>query len=373
MKIFNRGFKKKSKRLLNNTFSIHKSKEINSRNKHEYLGESQFNQLIRNFNEFIILTSDKIESREDVSFILESCKKLNFKPIKTLFLPYYSSTEFIEEVKQKVLESFLTIINNQNELMIKSDINDEELDQFTRGSWFKAFIEKGNNGTAVKTILNRRSWWSIQETHDENYESSDFMWTQWNKQKIFDNLPTSQQRIPFNSIYNKIEANHNLSDKKDLFLNLESYYKSIGVDSSENIPLTFLIEGGKESDSFNKFRQYYNLLSSSPEEDNKWILKPGENSNRGQNIMVWQDIAQIEAYVETGTRSWYIIQKYIHNPLLINKRKFDIRWYALLSAINGKHYGFFYQDGYLRTASKEYDAADVDDKFMHLTNDAIQK
>lgn len=89
--------------------------------------------------------------------------------------------------------------------------------------------------------------------------------------------------------------------------------------------------------------------------------------------MVCQDLALIEAYVETGKRSCYIIQKYIHNPLLINKRKFDIRCYAILTAINGKHYGYFYQDGYLRTASKEYDAADVDDKFMHLTNDAIQK
>ena len=119
--------------------------------------------------------------------------------------------------------------------------------------------------------------------------------------------------------------------------------------------------------------KYFKELSHTQSADNKWIWKPGENSNRGQNIMVLQDLSQIERYVETGNRSWYIIQKYIHNPLLINKRKFDIRWYGLLTAINSKLYGYFYQDGYLRTASKEYSADDIEDKFMHLTNDAIQK
>ena len=149
--------------------------------------------------------------------------------------------------------------------------------------------------------------------------------------------------------------------------------ESIPSLECKNIPLTFLVEGGKESNSFLAFKQYFNFLASVPEQDNKWICKPGENSNRGQDITVLQDLIQIENYVETGKRSWYIIQKYIHNPLLINKRKFDIRCYAVLSAINAKLYGYFYQDGYLRTASKEYSADDVENKFMHLTNDAIQK
>jgi hypothetical protein len=34
---------------------------------------------------------------------------------------------------------------------------------------------------------------------------------------------------------------------------------------------------------------------------------------------------------------------------------------------------FFYNDGYLRTSSKEFNDKKCDDKFMHLTNDAVQK
>ena len=44
-----------------------------------------------------------------------------------------------------------------------------------------------------------------------------------------------------------------------------------------------------------------------------------------------------------------------------------------MTTINGKHFGYFYQDGYLRTACKEFQPDDCEDLFIHLTNDAIQK
>ena len=68
-----------------------------------------------------------------------------------------------------------------------------------------------------------------------------------------------------------------------------------------------------------------------------------------------------------------IIQSYITNPLLINKRKFDIRVYGLLTCIYGNLKGYFYEDGYLRTSSKEFQVGNFANKFIHLTNDAIQK
>lgn len=35
--------------------------------------------------------------------------------------------------------------------------------------------------------------------------------------------------------------------------------------------------------------------------------------------------------------------------------------------------GYFYREGYLRTSSREYDIKDLDNRYVHLTNDAIQK
>jgi hypothetical protein len=71
-------------------------------------------------------------------------------------------------------------------------------------------------------------------------------------------------------------------------------------------------------------------------------------------------------------RRTYIIQRYIHNPLLISKRKFDIRVFACLTSINGKLKGYFYNDGYLRTSCKEFSLATMN-KNVHLTNDSVQK
>ena len=67
-----------------------------------------------------------------------------------------------------------------------------------------------------------------------------------------------------------------------------------------------------------------------------------------------------------------IIQKYIKNPLLIHNRKFDIRCFSLMTSINGNMQGYFYQDGYLRTSCKEFTLDNLEERFVHLTNDAIQ-
>lgn len=104
-----------------------------------------------------------------------------------------------------------------------------------------------------------------------------------------------------------------------------------------------------------------------------WIIKPGENTNRGKGIQVWENIKQIRDYINSNTRSSYIIQKYITNPLLIDGRKFDIRWFAVFTSVNGMKKGYFYQGGYLRTSSHKFELDDVEDRFIHLTNDAVQK
>lgn len=68
----------------------------------------------------------------------------------------------------------------------------------------------------------------------------------------------------------------------------------------------------------------------------------------------------------------FIIQKYIENPLLIDKRKFDIRVWALL---NHEMKLFFFREGYIRTSSEIFDLGEknLENPFIHLTNNAIQK
>jgi hypothetical protein len=58
--------------------------------------------------------------------------------------------------------------------------------------------------------------------------------------------------------------------------------------------------------------------------------------------------------------------------MLYFKRKFDIRCYLLISSINGVIKGYWYQDGYVRTTSKEFTLKNFN-RYLHLTNDFVQK
>ncbi len=57
--------------------------------------------------------------------------------------------------------------------------------------------------------------------------------------------------------------------------------------------------------------------------------------------------------------------------MLFNKRKFDIRCYLLITAVNGRIKAFWYRDGYVRTSSKEYSLKNLENRMVHLTNDAV--
>ena len=64
-----------------------------------------------------------------------------------------------------------------------------------------------------------------------------------------------------------------------------------------------------------------------------------------------------------------IIQKYLDNPFLYNKRKFDIRCYVL---VDHNLNVFYCREGHLKGSSEKYDL-NVNNKFIHITNHSLQK
>ena len=110
---------------------------------------------------------------------------------------------------------------------------------------------------------------------------------------------------------------------------------------------------------------------------NVWIIKPGENSNRGNGIKVESELSRIRGLTQSycsgnGARTM-ILQKYIDNPLLYQRRKFDFRCFSLVTSHNGVMKAYFYRDGYLRTSSKEYNHQNFNlhNKYIHLVNNAV--
>lgn len=67
------------------------------------------------------------------------------------------------------------------------------------------------------------------------------------------------------------------------------------------------------------------------------------------------------------------MQEYLKNIFLYEDRKFDIRTYLLAITINGRLKFFFFDEGYLRTTSYLFTTKNIKDRFVHLTNDAVQQ
>lgn len=244
----------------------------------------------------------------------------------------------------------------------------------------------------------------------------------------------SEKRLEI-KLYNKIEDNFHLANKKALLLNCRNYYEARGENVFDNLPVTFHIKNGTDDPEWHRFKAFYDQadaelkarkaerlrkkqerLNATVDEDamspqaspdkgttekaaeetkqivqndepeyykssappkNIWILKPGENTNCGNGIQVAKDFQDIVNIVTESSRSskrrTCIVQKYIHNPLLIHKRKFDIRTYSMVTSIGGNIKGYQYDEGYIRTSSYEFDINDLGNRNIHLTNDAIQK
>ena len=74
-------------------------------------------------------------------------------------------------------------------------------------------------------------------------------------------------------MYNRMEQNKQLTNKKGVFLNMRNYYYMAGLDPFDVLPLTFLIKPSKNGESdFQRFQTYYNDIQLQAK-DNKVKLQ----------------------------------------------------------------------------------------------------
>lgn len=102
---------------------------------------------------------------------------------------------------------------------------------------------------------------------------------------------------------------------------------------------------------------------------NIWIVKPGRKS-RGREISLFDNLESIKKYTQNPQK--WVVQKYIENPLLIERKKFDIRQWVLVSSGHPLTIWVF-SKCYLRFAVDSYDNNSLNNLFMHLTNNSISK
>jgi hypothetical protein len=305
------------------------------------------------------------------------------------------------KLKEFVFDYFLKTLRSTNGIQMR--VNELKT--------YKFFVGAGNNSDLVVKIIRTRPWWTKVDSTREAH----FIWTSVKHKKTINRLPpgndllmaTTQlpkkpplkkmqemERQGFNLIFksssfvslsnpnpldmslikvhNRLNLNKHLVSKKRLFMNLKKFYISKGRPPFEVIPLTFHVKSGKTDEGFKEFQQsFHEILKSSGQK--LWIIKPGENTNRGKGIKVLNSLEDIQDKISNPREGrTFVIQKYLERPLLLFKRKFDIRCFGLLTIFNTNLQGYFFPEGYIRTSSKEF-SLKSQNKFIHLTNDAIQK
>jgi hypothetical protein len=121
-------------------------------------------------------------------------------------------------------------------------------------------------------------------------------------------------------VYGKHENNYHLSNKKAIYYNMKVYCEAIGIEYHNYLPLTFHIKEGLNDPQFLKFEQLYSDANSGKDTvldaypkfgKHLWIVKPGENTNRGCGIQVCKELENIKNIVQNtlinGNKRSYII------------------------------------------------------------------
>ncbi|CAM9254394.1 unnamed protein product [Scytosiphon promiscuus] len=109
---------------------------------------------------------------------------------------------------------------------------------------------------------------------------------------------------------------------------------------------------------------------------NMWIVKPAAKS-RGRGIECFTELDKLLSYTESKQPqavSQWVVHKYIENPLIIARRKFDMRQWVLVTDWNPLTI-WFYDRCYVRFGVEEYttSGSNIGNSFVHLVNNSICK
>lgn len=168
-----------------------------------------------------------------------------------------------------------------------------------------------------------------------------------------ENFKIGEQFLCENQYYNHIPGNRYLSYKDVTALKFSeygNYYKNRENCFSpwKTMPFTLVLS------DFPQCMAFLEVLKKDPTD---WLYKKARESHNGEGVvLLTKETAEVlyKYYAEEGCpdNEPYIAQKYIKNPCLIHKKKFDIRVYMLIASMDPLI--ILYHDGFIRIAAEPY-------------------
>ncbi|XP_077477014.1 tubulin polyglutamylase TTLL5 [Stigmatopora argus] len=188
--------------------------------------------------------------------------------------------------------------------------------------------------------------------HEVHPNSNDFnlMWTGSHlKPYLLRNFQDFQK-------VNHFPRSYELTRKDRLYKNIQRMQVAHGFKNFHIVPQTFVLPS-----------EYQEFCNCYAKDRGPWIIKPVASS-RGRGIYLVSNPNQIS--VDDNI----LVSRYIHNPLLIDDFKFDMRLYVLVTSYDPLLI-YVYEEGLARFATVKYDrnTKNIKNTFMHLTNYSVNK
>ena len=255
---------------------------------------------------------------------------------KNMFLNLIS---YCDKIKYNIFDivPFTMIISNSKDFEYATNSLKEIIE----------FLENNKN-TQNNLIINklyREQFW-----YDKNFDNLNNQIIYFNKNFISDKnhwilKPTDMYQGKY------IEISNTYDDVCKKCLNM---FK--GVNSNLGKEIMEIEEENQKNEN--------NLTNINNSENNNNTININTNNNFRKKIIIKKN-----AISKMYCCSDIIIQKYLDNPLLYKKRKFDIRCFALLDSNLNLYYC---KEGHLKGSSELYNVENTN-KFIHITNYSFQK
>ncbi|XP_062449532.1 LOW QUALITY PROTEIN: inactive polyglycylase TTLL10 [Rhea pennata] len=251
---------------------------------------------------------------------------------------------------------------------------EEETPEVPRGPGPYFYIGGSNGAELVNIYCQRRGWQRIYDNRREDYA---LKWCETKCRETYYHFKEGEQllyQIPNNRVLTtKIGLLSCLREQERVMNKISWSSNSKLLKMEEFFPESFRLDLKDERNAF------FELCK----EEQIWICKP-TCSNQGRGIFLLKNRAaiitllaklhteedQMNKKVSCKVPQARIVQRYIHPPLLLEGKKFDVRSYLLIACT--APYVLFFAQGYVRLTCTKYDATS-DDLTAHLTNQYVQK
>ena len=265
---------------------------------------------------------------------------LNFRPY--IDLPNIFTN--ISNIKSKLEENNKFIdIDNSDALSVNSYNNFSQFQnvpQTTTNYYFKLI---GNECLLVKKLLEDNGF--IQSKSGEPWTIA------WSSGHI---KLTSYEKLSKYQKMNHFPRSNELTRKDLLYKNLSKLKELFPGTKFDFLPESYILP--------NEFTFLKDKMDKNPNQF--WIVKPVASS-QGRGIFLTKNITDIPTNHQTTA------SRYITNPFLINKKKFDLRIYAFVTSIIPLRI-YRFKEGLTRFSANKY-SLDINDRCAHLTNYAVNK